>query len=122
MDGFGPVLSQDGQGCPLWYYGDADYALAHVPAAETAEEECDVQWVTIGSGVPGAVTVLNGTQVAKARLSRRMTGFDEIRVPGARRLARVPRWRVTLQCEIDSFTSLPGETYADAVRRTFGEH
>lgn len=28
----GITLREDGQGCPIWYYGDADYAKAHVDA------------------------------------------------------------------------------------------
>lgn len=28
--GQGITLREDGQGCPIWYYGDADYAKAHV--------------------------------------------------------------------------------------------
>ena len=28
VDGVGIVTNEDGHGCPLWYYGDDDYARA----------------------------------------------------------------------------------------------
>jgi len=117
---WGVIFHEDGAaGCPLWYYGDADYALAH--QAPAPPDPGEVAWVTVGMLAPdGSVHVLGSADVAAAETSRRMTGTDVIPVPGARRPAHVPRWRVTLRAELDSFTSLPGPTYPDALYRVFG--
>jgi hypothetical protein len=126
-DGWGTVFNQDGRGCPLYYYGLADYALAHTGAVQPPGP-ADTKWVTFGSGVPGMVHVLGSAEVASVTTTRRMVGYDEVPVPArtARHrqpkpaTAKVPRWRVTLTVELDSFISLPGRTYEDAIRSMFG--
>ena len=34
--GRGVVVNEDSRGCPLWYYGDHDYELAHTAALQPA--------------------------------------------------------------------------------------
>jgi hypothetical protein len=119
-DGWGTVFNQDGYGCPLWYMGD-DYELAHEVSHPELGGPCDVKWVTIGTQTTEGVHVLGSAEVTSAVTTRRINGYDEASVPGARRKARVPRWRIALRCEMDSFVTLPGDTYQEAVIAMFGK-
>lgn len=116
-DGWGTVFNQEGRGCPLWYYGKDDYTRSHDDASLAEPEK--VEWVTIGSRTPDGVHVLGSAEVTKAMTTRRSIGYDVIKIPGVARAARVPRWRITLMCEMDSFVTLPGATYPEAVEGMF---
>jgi hypothetical protein len=116
---FGTVFNQDGRGCPLWSY-DEDYLLLRAPESGQPEACEDIEWVTIGMRTPDGVHVLGSAEVPRAETTRRMYGYDEVRVPGARRTAKVPRWHITLRCELASFVSLPGNSYPEALQSMFG--
>ena len=118
-EGWGTVFNQDGRGCPLWYYGNEDFQLAHDAAAPSADPCCEIKWVAVGSLTPDGVSVLGSAEVTSASFTRRMNGYDEVDV-GQRRPAKVPRWRVTLRCDMDSWVSLPGKTFREAVEGMFG--
>jgi hypothetical protein len=121
-EGWGAVFNQAGRGCPLYYFGQDDYERAH--AEQLAESKPDdIEWITVGTRTPdGGVHVFGSARVVSGETTRRMHGYLEGKVPGARRPARVPLWRVTLKCEVDNFVSLPGDSYQRAVERMFGRH
>ena len=126
-DGWGTVFNQDRLGCPLYYYGQEDYALAHTDAGRRPAPS-DTAWVTLGTRTPGGVHVLGSAEVVSTTTTRRMIDYEEVGVPvrSSRhkqpklQAAKVPHWRITLTCELDSFVSLPGRTYRDAVETMFG--
>lgn len=118
LDGeWGPVFNQTGDGTPV-YFRNQDQG--RVQRTEHTIPNGDIEWVTVGTRSASGVHVLGSARVVNGSTSRRMHGYDEGKMPGTTRLARIPRWRVTLHCEMDSFIGLPGPTYQEALERMFG--
>lgn len=99
--------------------GGLAYRLYPLDVEEFRPRE-DAHWVTLGSPMEGGVHVLGSAEVSEVETSRRMVGRDLVRVPSAKRLARVPQWEITLTCKLRSFVSSHGGTYQEALDTMFG--
>lgn len=126
-ENWGIVFNEQGRGCPLYYHGTHDYGLAHAQAG-TVPLPHEIEWVTIGMRTEDGVHVLGSAEVKNGTTSRRIIGHDKIPVPVRKtrvgslttQTAAVPRWLITLKCEMHSFVTLDGKTYPEAVERMFG--
>jgi hypothetical protein len=118
-EGLGVVFNESGSGCPLWYYGDTDYQRAHNEARFTAGIDSP-EWVTIGFRGPAGLTVFGSADIPGASLSRRMDGFDRIpvRADGGP-VAKVPRWVITLNCQMRTWVQATGDSYPAVVAALF---
>lgn len=116
----GIVFNEDDAGCPLWYF-TADFPRAHDETRFT--EGLDTpEWVTIGFRGPEGLVVFGSADIPGAVLSRRMDGYAKIpvhREDGP--VAKVPRWVITLNCEMRTWVRVPGATYPAAVAALFGK-
>lgn len=116
----GIVFNESEAGCPLWYYA-ADFARAHDEARFT--EGLDTpEWVTIGFRGPEGLVVFGSADIPGASLSRHMDGYDKVPLGGiSGTVARVPRWVITLNCQMRTWVRAPGATYPAAVAALFGK-
>ncbi len=131
-DGVGIVFNTDRKGCPVWFYGDLSYQRAYDEARWGKVHLEKPEWLTIGYRTAGGmdgeeVLVLGSADLAVSSLTRKMEGYDEfapfsVRVPDfARpRMAKVPRWSITLNCKMQTFVQVTGKDYQDGVTKMFG--
>jgi len=123
-ENLGVVFSQEGKGCPVWYYGNADFQRAY----EARNDWGNADFITLGFSDPklGDVMVLGSADISGSTLSRRMEGHDEYapfsnKIPAfARpRIAKVPRWSITVNARMMTFVQLRGKDYPTALKAMF---